>query len=94
MRGCGGGYLQAHPRAGVFRQRPLDDFEELCELFGNTGQAVSATGAQVDEDADEDAEDQEMDEEGGPSAEKTGATQSTYQDSPIPNTNGAQASNL
>ena len=94
MSGCGGVYLQAHPRAGVFRQRPLDDFEELCELFGNTGQTVSAASAQVDEDADAEAEDQQMEEEGGPSAEKTGTTQPTYQDSPIPNVNGAQASDL
>ncbi|PUU81818.1 hypothetical protein B9Z19DRAFT_1121718 [Tuber borchii] len=94
MSGCGGDAPQKHRGARVFRRRPLDNFEELCEIFGDTGQTVSATGAQADEDADEEVEDQEMDDEGGPSAQKTGATQSTYQDSPIPNVNGAQASDL
>lgn len=71
----------------------MDNFEELSELFGGPEQTISATVAQADEDADDEAEDQ-MDEDEDHPAENAEASQSIYQASPIPNDNGARASDL
>jgi len=68
----------------------LEFFAELLELFDFIGPTITATGAEANEEANED----QMDEDVELSAVNAGDSESSYEDSPIQNDNGAPVSNL
>ncbi|CUS10354.1 unnamed protein product [Tuber aestivum] len=96
-------YIRVHPKARVFKQKPLENYEDLCEIFGDAEQTTSvrssrrgrrAGGQEYGEDDDEEDEGEEAEAEGngerGSSAEKTLTNTLTYQDSPTPGNSPAQ----
>ncbi|KAG0640013.1 hypothetical protein HOY80DRAFT_1022228 [Tuber brumale] len=93
-------YLKAHPKARVFKQKPLENFKDLCKLFGDTSvrgsQAIGQAGGQLYEDQDEDEDEDEETEKSegrGPSKEKTQVNEFSHQDSPIPSNDSVRDKN-
>ncbi|PWW76859.1 hypothetical protein C7212DRAFT_363458, partial [Tuber magnatum] len=39
-------YLRSHPKARVFKHKPLENFEDLCKIFDDTEQTTSARSSQ------------------------------------------------